>query len=61
MTSRDIERETRSRVFTQLLIALASMDDDKRRVLLAWMIGQLSVESLLAMELRLRRRGVIES
>ena len=61
MTNRDIEREIRSRVFRQLLTALIAMDDERRRVWLAWMIGQLSLESLLAMELRLKKRGVIES
>jgi hypothetical protein len=61
MTHRDVEREIRSRVFRQVLAAVTSMDDERRRVWLAWMIGQLSLESLLAMELRLKKRGVIES
>ena len=61
MTNRDVERETRSRVFRQVLAAVTSMDDERRRVWLAWMIGQLPLESRLAKEIRLKRRGVNES
>lgn len=59
MSQRDIARETRSRVLQVVLQAITSMDDDRRRVWLAWMVGQLPPESLQVMELRLRKRGLI--
>jgi len=59
MSQRDIDRETRSRVLQVVLQAITSMDDQRRRVWLAWMVGQLSSDSLQVMELRLRKRGLI--
>lgn len=59
MSQRDVDRETRSRVLQVVLQAITSMDDQRRRVWLAWMVGQLSSESLQVMELRLRKRGLI--
>ena len=58
MSQRDVDRETRSRVLQVVLQAITSMDDQRRRVWLAWMVGQLSSESLQVMELRLRKRGL---
>lgn len=59
MSQRDIDRETRSRVLQAVLQAITSMDDQRRRVWLAWMVGQLSSDSLQVLELRLRKRGLI--
>jgi len=59
MSQRDVDRETRSRVLQAVLQAITSMDDQRRRVWLAWMVGQLSSDSLQVMELRLRKRGLI--
>ena len=61
MSQRDVDRETRSRVLQVVLQAITSMDDDRRRVWLAWMVGQLPPESLRVMELRLKKRGFISS
>ena len=55
---RDVEREVRTRVLAVVLRAFKVMDDTRRRVFLAWLVGQLPMQSLLALELRLQRRGV---
>lgn len=57
-SQRDVEREVRTRVLAVVARAFEVMNDTRRRVFLAWIVGQLPMQSLLALEIRLQRRGV---